>query len=150
MQQLCYTAHAQQYANVGLNVDDYRGRAGVEQVREHKCERVMSLGSATTQGQLKRHKVIQEKDEEAVKEVVLENGDAVPKQLQVPSKYWRVEDMTGTFLSHKALPTMEPVATSEANLKHLNAAWPVGVRAAHHVGSCRDDDWSAAAACAHR
>ena len=78
----------------------------------------MAHGSATTQGQLNRHKVLQYDEDETVKEVVLDNGDAVPKQLQVPSKYWRVEGMAATFLSQNVFNLVELAAASEANLKH--------------------------------
>ena len=89
---------------LGINVDEYLGRAGSEKVKSYKRERAINHGPATTQGQLKRQKLLQEKEEETLKEVTLESGEVVPKQLQVPSKYWRVEDLTATFLSQIVLP----------------------------------------------
>ena len=91
--------------NLGINVDEYRGRAGSEKVKSYKRERAINHGPATTQGQLKRQKLLQEKEEETLKEVTLESGEVVPKQLQAPSKYWRLEDMTATFLSQMCCPS---------------------------------------------
>ena len=103
--------------NLGVNVDEYRGKPGLEKLREFKRERLERQGSFQSQGHVKRLKCLQDKEDDIANSVVDEKGEVVPKAQQVPTKYWHIEDMTATFLSQKVLPTLELASCSEANVK---------------------------------
>lgn len=103
--------------NMDIKVDEYRGKEGLQKLKEHEGEQTKRLGSAITQGQNKRLKCLKDKAEEEADAVVDSEGKAVPKSLQIPTKYWFVQDITATYFSEKVLPHLEATSLSTANLK---------------------------------